>query len=177
MFSIQVAKMKQYAKDALNRHGVAKYVIEDKAVFDQRTDEMYIRVKPLDLDDDELVSRLSRDTFSHSGKSYPRHYPCAPAKSPRAVIVNHHPTFMSASAKTIDRILARVSRPTHSQMLRSVADPREYSPRSSRSSSHRGKRQSRLPRVNMDSPRLATPSPVPWREPNKVRFRSAMSYI
>ena len=181
--------MKQYAREALKRHGVANYVIDDKSFFDELTDELYMHVNPVLDSEQELARKMAKETFSLSAKAYPRHPPSAPRPTPRAVLIERHPTFLTASPSTLERIISRVTKPTFSQKLHAASEPPEPSRKSCASHLHLPSAQRRqrtslhdmikqYPQFNAArSPRLVTPSPVPWHTPSKVRFRSATSTI
>ena len=136
--------MKHYAKEALERYGVANYVVENKTIFDQHTDEMYIyNVRNTNIDD--IVDRLRKETFSISAKSYPRHGPSAPAKSPRAVIISRNAPFKPVSQNTLDKIVNRLTQPTHSHKMHLVERAQQTRGPSCKNSIHTPRRQKYLP--------------------------------
>ena len=176
--------MKQYARDALQRHGVVNYVIDDKSYFDELTDELYMHVEPVLDSEKELARKLAKETFSLSAKSYPRHCPSAPKSTPRPVLIERHPTFMAASPGALDRIVNRVSKPTFSHNRHAASEAPEPSKKHCLNHLHvpstRRKQRKTLHELIKEfpkSPRFTTSTPTTWHKPSKVRFRSATSTI
>ena len=174
--------MKQYARDAIQRHGRANYVIEDKSFFDKMTDELYMRVQPVTYTPRELNEKLASETFSLSAKSYPRKRPAAPDRSPRPVIIERSVTFLPASHGQMEKIVNRVTKPTFAHKLRSSGEIEEkQSTCKSRlhlpSDARTRRSLQQLIQMYPKHQNTSNDRSTLVHEATKVRFRSARSYI
>ena len=173
--------MKQYARDAIDRHGRASYVIDDKCFYDRVTDELYMRVQPVTYTPRELTDKLATGTFSLSAKFYPRRRPSAPDRSPRPVIIERSVTFLPTTHNQVERITDRLSKPTFAHKVRTTDDDdktRNCNNHLHVTSDGRTRRTlHEMIQLHPKHQRASTLRSVPAHEATRVRFRSAKSYI